>query len=91
MKKLVNESVEDILRPKSKEEIDDAFDDVAQRAADLLMDYFDFDDFTDAYDWAINHQEKILEYSSIYDYELSSDIDLRLLLKFILYGPDVEH
>lgn len=71
--------------------MDKAFDNVAQRAAFILMDYFDFDDFIDAYHWAISHQEKILEYSSIYGYELNSDVDLRLLLKFILYGPDVEH
>lgn len=91
----VNESVEDILKPKSKKEVDTAFEDVADRIAEILLNYYEFDDYTDAYEWAIDHQEKILEYATLYDYNLidneDEDNDLEKLIQFILYGPHVEH
>ncbi len=95
MKKLVNESLDDILKPKSKEEVDKAFEDIADKVANILLNYYEFDDYMDAYEWAIDHQEKILEYATLYDYNLidseDEDNDLEKLIQFILYGPHVEH
>ena len=77
----LNESVRDQMKPKSEEEIDDAFEDVANDIADILVDKYDYDDFFDAYEWANNHKEKIME--AIGD---EGDYDLDDIIYKILYG-----
>jgi len=85
MKKLVNESLKDILKPKSQKEVDIAFERIADKVANILLNYYEFDDYMDAYEWAIDHQEKILEYAALYDYNLIEDNDLKKLIQFILW------
>lgn len=76
-----NESVRDQMKPKSEEEIDDAFEKVAEEVADILIDKYDFDDHYDAYEWAENHKERIME--AIED---DADYDLDDIIYKILYG-----
>jgi len=69
------------MKPKSEEEIDDAFEKVAEQVADILIDSYDYDDFMDAYEWAEDHKEKIMEMI-----EDDPDYDLADIIDKILYG-----
>ena len=76
-----NESVRNQMKPKSEEEIDDAFQKVAEEVADILIDKYDYDDFVDALEWAEDHKETIMEMI-----EDDSDYDLAEIIDKILYG-----
>ena len=76
-----NESIRDLMKPKSEEEIDDAFENVAEKVADILVDKYDYDDYLDAYEWAESHKEKIME--MIDD---DTEYDLDDIIYKILYG-----
>jgi len=76
-----NESVRDMMKPKSEEEIDSAFEIVANKVADILVDEYDYDDFLDAYEWAQFHEERIMEYI-----EDDAEYNLNDIIYKILYG-----
>jgi len=75
------EGVRSKMTPKSQEEIEDAFEDVANKVADILVDEYDYDDFLDAYEWAQDHKETIME-----EIDNDSEYDLSDIIYNILYG-----
>lgn len=76
-----NESVRDKMTPKTEEDIDEAFDKIAEDVADILIGSYDYEDFSDAYTWAIDHKKTILDMiGDDGDYEIAEIIDK------ILYG-----
>lgn len=77
----ITESVRDKMTPKSEEDIEDAFEEVANKVADILVDKYDFDDQLDAYEWAQDHKEIIME-----DIDDDSEYDLDKIIYKILYG-----
>ena len=77
----IYESVRDLMKPKSEEEIDSAFEIVANKVADILVDEYDYDDFLDAYEWAQFHEERIMEYI-----EDDAEYNLNDIIYKILYG-----
>jgi hypothetical protein len=79
----MNESVRDKMTPKSNEDIEDAFEDIACRIADILLEKEEFDDYLDAYEWAYNHKEYLMR---VIDEE--PEYDLEKIIRNILYGAD---
>ena len=75
------ESVRDKMTPVSKEDIDDAYEDVAGRISDILVSKYDFDDTYDAYEWAIAHKDIIME-----EIDDDPEYDLNDIIYKILYG-----
>jgi ankyrin repeat protein len=82
-KKICNldESLRDKMTPKSAEEIDNAYENIANEVADILVDHYDYDDWYNAYEWAIDHKDRIME--MIGD---DGDYDLTEIVDKILYG-----
>jgi len=77
----ITESVRSKMTPKSEEDIEDAFEEVANKVADILVDKYDYEDFYDAYEWAQNHKERIMEYI-----DDDPEYDLNDIIYKILYG-----
>jgi hypothetical protein len=66
---------------EQQKEIEDAFEETANEVADILINNYDYDDFLDAYDWAYEHKERIIE-------RLEYDYDLEHIIHMILYGSN---
>lgn len=77
----IEESVRSKMTPKSEEDIEDAFEDVANGVAEILVDKYDYEDFLDAYDWAYDHKETIME-----EIDDDPEYDLDKIIYKILYG-----
>lgn len=77
------EGVRDKMIPKSEEDIEDAFEEVANKVADILVDNYDYEDFLEAYEWAYDHKDEIMQ-----EIENDSEYDLDTIIKGILYGYD---
>ena len=67
------------LSPKSNEEIDKYFDELAEEAADILIKYYNFIDYTDAYDYVYDHKKKILAL-------INDDLPFNEILHIIIFG-----
>lgn len=80
-REFIKESVRDKMTPKSESDIDDAYDKIAGEIADILINIYDYDDYLDAYDWAIEHQKLIMD--MIGD---EGDYNLEKIIYTILYG-----
>jgi hypothetical protein len=77
----IEESVRSKMTPKSEEDIEDAFEEVANKVADILVDNYDYEDFLDAYDWAQDHKEVIMR-----EIDDDPEYDLDDIIYGILYG-----
>ena len=78
---LFTESVRNKMTPKSEKDIEDAFDDIACKIADILTEEEDFDDYYNAYEWAYDHKDIIM--NKIGD---EGDYSLKKIIQDILYG-----
>lgn len=59
--KSYNESVRDMMKPKSEKEIDEAFEKIADKVTTCLMEYHDYTDYTEAREWAYEHRDRIID------------------------------
>ena len=59
--KFVYEQIENILRPKSEEEINKSLEEVYDKIALELLEYEFDDDYVEAYEFVISHSDKVKE------------------------------
>ncbi len=58
--KSLNESIRDLMKPKSKDEIREVTEDILDQVANYLLDMDEFDDYLDAYEKAEEHEQMII-------------------------------
>lgn len=58
----LTESIQNVLKPKSEDEIADALEDLYDQIAMDLIDNDDFDDYLEAYEFVKIHEDKIKEW-----------------------------
>jgi hypothetical protein len=79
--KFVNESVEDVLKPKTEDEIYSNLEDVFDEIAMILLGYDEFTDYLKAYEFVESNRGKVEEY--LKDGENTPEE----IANYLLYGP----